>query len=389
VALERTASFVFLVLAIGCGPVVKPVETPGPPTTTEDEEILLQAELDELPLAGHPVDPAALCSPSRSTNTPEPSCAAPPELGLDEPGLRDPRREPSVSYLWTPERYAKVIVRLENALARTLPKTQARRKVLGWLATAYDRWRATQHAWDEKSDYERPLLPSPCLIHYLDLLANEVQGSKERGLVQYALALELERAGNRSSAEARYAKLANGRRRTPALSLSHAALGDLAFRRAFCAPEYFPIAYRHYLAAAHGSSLPRFRVKAYARLRLGQLDREKGSLGPSARQLDLAEAEGIYPGGEDIGPRAGRLRRMLESALGAVAEDAVADGTLALLTAFEPPSASFCIALGRIAKRTPGETLNPQLHAALTGACHPDDSDEARECARTPGCSSK
>src|SRR5688572_20300554 len=106
------ARFVLVLFAIGCGPVVPAIETPGPPASNEDEEILLQAELDELSLASRPVDPGALCAGGKKTSVaPEPSCAAPPELGLDEPGLRDPRREPSISYLWTPERYARVIVR--------------------------------------------------------------------------------------------------------------------------------------------------------------------------------------------------------------------------------------------------------------------------------------
>jgi hypothetical protein len=384
VALERTAILVGMLLAIACGPVIPRVDSTVPgPSVERDEETLLLSELDALRLGDTIVDSGALCGSTGAPLSDEPRCFAPVELSLDEPGLRDARREPSVSYLWSPERYSRVIGILEHALVRSRPHTVARRKILGWLATTYDRWRATLHAWKEPSKAERPIPASPCLTHYLRLLVGEARSERERELGRYTLAIELERAGKLGEARALYERLSRSRRRTPAVSLARAALGDVAFRHSFCDPSFFRIAHREYLAAAHGPSPARFRVPAYARLRLGQLEREAGALGTSARQLDLAEAEGIYPGAGDLGPRSGRLRGLLERALVDLVRPAVADGTLRLLTSFEPPSTSFCIALSRIRPR------NEQIAIALYGPCREDFRDEDKSCAQTPGCTKR
>jgi hypothetical protein len=237
------------------------------------------------------------------------------------------------------------------------------------------------HAWNAPAWGERPLPASPCLTHYLALLVNEARSERERELARYTLAIELERAGKLGRARALYEDLARSKRRTPAVSLARVALGDLAFRHAFCDPPAFRVAHREYLAGAHGPSPARFRVPAYARLRLGQLEREVGALGTSARQLDLAEAEGIYPGAGDLGPRSGRLRGLLEQTLTSVVRSAVADGTLRLLTSFEPPSTSFCIVLSRVQPR------DEQIALALNGPCREDIFDEDKVCAQTAGCS--
>ncbi len=373
---------VFAALA-GCGGPQAPRAVVSQMPLTDDEEISLEAEIDELGLSEAVIDPGALCH-ERSERGPTPACFTPPGLDLGAPELRDARKEPSVDYLWSPDRYARVIRILEHALVRSKRRTLARKKILGWLTTAYDRQRATRRAWAERSS--APIRGSACLIHYLELFVAEQMRPESRRLVTYTLALEHERAGHRDKARALYGSITRARRRSPSVAAAHAALGDVAFQQSFCDESLLRVAYRHYLASALGASTPRFPIAAYARLRLGQVEAELGALGSAARQLDLAEAEGIYPGVDAALPRARRRRLLLEDTLASVVRQAARDGTLRLLVAFEPPSASFCIQIERVAARPQDSAMAEQTRFALEGPCD-FDRDRSRECVATAGCS--
>lgn len=352
--MRRRLASAALGIALGCSPYGSPrPEFPG-----DESDPALYAAIAELELGDEIVDPNAVCraGPRTRPNPRAPSCRAPEWLALDRPELRDLRRERLSFQLSSAARYRQMVRRLEGALVRSRPRTPARKKLLGWLVTAHTRLRESG-------------APHPCLLDYLGAAVDEV-GYRKRSPLRYTYALELESAGEHEAALGGYRVVVAEGQAGPAFSAAHAALGDHAFRQSFCDRDELATAHDHYLVAAHGPAPRGAPFAGYARLRLAQVELELGALGPALRQLEAAEADGIHPRASGTGGWSWhRLRSVLDLTTHALAERALADGTLRLLLAFEPPGASMCEALGKLARQPRDPAELEDLERALDGPC--------------------
>ena len=143
----------------------------------------------------------------------------------------------------------------------------------------------------------------------------------------------------------------------------------------------------------------------YARLRLAQLLRQRGSLGPALRQLELAEADfgGFSPATQRyLGLRREHLRDIGRGLLRGVIGQSLQDGSLRLLLAFEPPGSTACDTLEELSSELleqlpPSDGVDHVALAANRGereallsellGQHCSWRSDGNSCVATAGCS--
>ncbi len=344
-----------------------PAEFPG-----DEESDAITRALNTLALAPTAVDPGAVCAaprlPPKRAPDPSPSCAAPTEHWLHDPLLRDARRERSESELRSPDYYQDAIAKLEAGLSRSRPKTHARRKILSWLTTAYDRLRRSRSdAADE--DRERT---GRCLVFYLEQLSREpapdARRSRKSGIL-YTIAVELELLGERKRALALYRRIAASAPFGAGFAGAHAALGDAAHRKSFCDDSKLALAHRHYLIAAQVRSPNGAPLAGYARVRLAQIEQALGALGPAGRQLQLAEQDFGGFSRSYLGPERRRLGKLARNTLRQNLWHALEDGTLRLVLAYAPAGGGVCTQLLQLGLQQRDPRARDQIEAALLAHC--------------------